>query len=369
MATRTIELDRNDLDKSIEVLSSAGQEFQLTRFERIAYRSLMVSADVAMVSFLLCLPIDVLLGGFRAWGLGDPLGAQGLDLPAEQLSPNAFFALLVFGLLVLVFLAAILVGIISLVLSIPLLLKTFRENARLKQLGLSSLTRSLLKESQRGSWKSWVRRFLFFGALIYMLSDVSTFFAEQRGGIPIIGWGLYFTVVPGLIIAARYLRNQRERIELTASAEELRKAFQSLRQRSDTGVVSVPTELLEKTAKIEMAQIAKERKDAVLQSIGSHSKEYPVAFDRSAAEQRATLDSVDRIELEDLVEKLGADATELETQAGAGAGVAAALRAATKSKRVQIDYLIDHVSHRIRITAVRQGVSGSQTSPSGASHA
>jgi len=41
MEIRTIELDRNDLDKSIEVLSGAAQALQLTRFERLSYRALL----------------------------------------------------------------------------------------------------------------------------------------------------------------------------------------------------------------------------------------------------------------------------------------------------------------------------------------
>jgi hypothetical protein len=358
MATRTVEVSSNQLDTAVEVLSTAGQALQLTRFERIAYRSLMVSADVAMASFLLCLPFDVLLGGFRNYGLGDTLGAQGLTVPVEKLSPSAFFAVMVFGGLALVFLAAIVVGIISLVLSIPLLLKTFRESARLKQLGLSSLSQSLLKESQRGSWKRWVRGFLFFGAFIYMSMDVFNFFSGHRGGLPIIAWGLYLTVVPGLIIAARYLRNQRERMELTASAEELRKAFQSLRQHSGTSVVSVPTELLEKTAKIESAQIAEERKDAVLESVASPPTGYAIAFDRAAAEQRATLDAADRIELEDLVEQLSTDGTQVQVGTGR-----------SKSNRIEIDYVVDNASRGIRVITVRHIGEVSDASVNGAGHA
>ena len=79
------------------------------------------------------------------------------------------------------------------------------------------------------------------------------------------------------------------------------------------------------------------------------------------------LSIADRIELEDLVEQLSAGAGELESQAEGGA--TAALRAATTSKRVEIDYLINQASHRIHITAVRQGVSGSKASANGASHA
>ena len=48
-----IELDRDDLDKSIEVLSSAARTLRLTRFESLSYRALMLSVDVATVTLLL----------------------------------------------------------------------------------------------------------------------------------------------------------------------------------------------------------------------------------------------------------------------------------------------------------------------------
>jgi hypothetical protein len=115
-------------------------------------------------------------------------------------------------------------------------------------------------------------------------------------------------------------------------------------------------------AKIETAQIKKGRKEAIFQSIACQSNEYAIAFGPAAVEQREMLGTADRIELEDLIEQLGADAAELESQASS-----AALQATTKSKRVEIDYLIDQASHRINITAVR--VSGSPASASGARHA
>ena len=99
----------------------------------------------------------------------------------------------------------------------------------------------------------------------------------------ILGFALYSIIVV-LQFAARYLQNQRERLDLTANAEELKKALDSLRQRAGKAkVVSVPAEILDKTATIESARIATERKDAVLKSIASTSKEYAIAFDRRAA--------------------------------------------------------------------------------------
>jgi len=177
-----------------------------------------------------------------------------------------------------------------------------------------------------------------------------------------------FTGLAALLVLARYLRNQRERIDLAASAEVLKKVFQGLQHRAGKAeVVSVPSELLEQAARIESAQIAKERKDAVLQSVAFRPTGYAIAFDRHAAEQRATLSVADRVELEDLVAQLSTDGAQLESQAGPVAG---ALSGATKSKRVEIDYVIDHASRSIRIIALRHGVdSSSPASLNGSSHA
>jgi len=177
---------------------------------------------------------------------------------------------------------------------------------------------------------------------------------------------LTFSVLCPVILAARYLRNQREQMNLAANAKELRKALQSLLiGAGKSQVVTVPSGLVMQASTIETAQIAKERKDAILQSINSPTKEYAVEFDGDAVKQRAMLELADRVELEDLVEQFDAKTAELDSQAEAGAGVTP-LRAATETKRVEIDYLIDRVLHRIRVTAVRQGA---PATTSGASHA
>ena len=63
---------------------------------------------------------------------------------------------------------------------------------------------------------------------------------------------LFPAIIAALLFAARYLRNQRERMDLAASAEGLRKAFLGLQQREGPDVVSVPADLLEQTARIEV---------------------------------------------------------------------------------------------------------------------
>jgi len=178
----------------------------------------------------------------------------------------------------------------------------------------------------------------------------------------LIFYALFALALFGFMVAGRYLRVQRERMDLAASAEELRKALQGLRHRDRSGVVSVPASLLEQTAKIASAQIAEERKDAILESVTSRPTGYAIAFDRDAAEQRATLDIADRIELGDLVAQLSTDGTQFEPQEGMK-------RDKTKSNRVEIDYVIDDAFHSIRIIAVRRVPEVSHASVNGGSHA
>jgi hypothetical protein len=394
-----VTVSSNQLDTAIEVLSSAASELQLTRFERISYRALMVSTDVCMASFVVFAAIVTL------W-----------DRPGE--SDYAVILMLI----ALVYPVSLLVAIVSLTLNIPLLRKTFRERAKLEELGLSSLSRSLWKESRgrgalfgfclgwlvgfvplkvltglqvlgglrlgillslvvvacfliaRGQWVSWGRGALF-GACIGLLSLIlvhnilvlTNFIAPKSeittgDGDDVLMWLVFFVLVPCCLIAAQYLRNHRERMEQAASAEELKKALQGLQRRNGSGVVSLPAEFLEKTAKIESLQIAKQRKDAILESVDSPPTGYAIAFDRTAIEQRATLSFADRVELEDLVAQLSTEGTQVEPQVGTGQG-------RTKSNRVEIDYVIDNDSRSIRVIAVRHVGEVSHASVNGGSHA
>jgi hypothetical protein len=244
---------------------------------------------------------------------------------------------------------------IALVINIPLAAKLYRERARLKELGLASLSKSLWKESRRGRWISRVVR---WGPLIVFVitATVALWSAKlddqewKTGDIIAVVFCIIFVA---LLVLASYLRNQRERIDLTASAEELKKVFQGLQRHGDKSEkVSIPSELLEQAARIESAQIVKERKDAILQSVGARSSGYSVTFDRDAAKQRVALSTADRIELENLVARLSTEGpTQLELEAGAASYT-------SQSQRVDIGYKIDRESRSIRILGIAQPKEG-----------
>jgi hypothetical protein len=347
MDARTVAIDPKDLESGIEALSSAGQAFQLTRFEKGAYYLLTVSVDVTVWSFIALALLSLLpeswMGGY------DPASIGGF--------------LVVLGTLF---------AAIALVINIPLASKLYRERAQLKELGLASLSKSLWKESRRGRWIRQVVRWV----PVIILVVIFGFMLRDRILTPDQEWDtgdtfvvVIFTGLAALLVLARYLRNQRERIDLAASAEELKKDFQGLQHRAGKAeVVSVPSELLEQAARIESAQIAKERKDAVLQSVSAGPSGYGVTFDRAAAEQRRMLDVSDRVELEDVVAQLSIEGPDkLTSEAGPPEG--ATRRCETKNKRVEIEYVVDQTSHGVRIIAVRSEGGGSHSSPNERSHA
>jgi phosphate/sulfate permease len=309
--------------------------------------------------------VDVIISSFPAvlgFGLAMSPGDRGTSTWAHVISD-------IFFILFLTFLLAVIVGVVSLVLNIPLLRKHHRERARLKELSLSSLSKSLWKESRRSLWINRARGVLLVVLGIFVVGMVIFysvagfyfyFYYDEKYWkfiVVIIGGLVLFGLLAGLIFSARFLRNQRERMELTASAEELKKALQDMRKRAgETETLSVPSELLAQAARIESAQIAKERKDAVLQSVLVGPSGYGVTFDRAAAEQRRMLDISDRVELEDLVAQVSIEGQgKLTLQAEAVAPPKRIGRGVTKSKRVEIEYVIDQESRGIRIIAVRHG--------------
>jgi hypothetical protein len=351
MATRTIELVPKNLEGGIEALSSAARAFQLTPFERNAYRALMVSADATVWASVALILEAVLV----QWNT--PFRSA-LDLLGD-----------ITGLVIV---CGVFVATVALALNILLAYRLYRERTRLKELGLASLSNSLWKETRRRRWMSrtarWVPAIVLLIAVTLLVGNLILSGSEVSTNEIIAIWVL--SIVAGLLIFSGYLRNQRERMDLAASAEELKKALEGLQQLAGKAeVVSVPSELLEQAARIETAQIAKERKDAVLQSVAVRPSGYAITFDRDAAEERATLSVADRLELEDVVAQLSTEGAQplpsLLPLALAGAERATM----TKSKRVEIVYVIDRASRGIRIIAVRHGGGGSHNSPNGHSHA
>src|SRR5262249_13595345 len=122
MDARTVAIDPKDLESGIEALSSAGQAFRLTLFEKGAYYALIVSVYItawAMTAVSLLVIFE------------DKLNVSGVL--TQQLGAAAA-VVSIWGLIL---------SIVALGLNIPLAAKLYRERARLKEVGLASLSKSL----------------------------------------------------------------------------------------------------------------------------------------------------------------------------------------------------------------------------------
>jgi hypothetical protein len=335
-SNRTYTLDEERLGFAIDVLKRAAQSSALTRREWIAYRALIISGDLAVLTLLMTFIAGFLIG-FTA-GV-----TQGV---LEVLA-------VVSGILLWV---SAIGGTLSLLLNVPLFLRTFRERAELKKLGLTTLSKSLWKAGRKHRWLPRIRGALLLGfGSVYIFSPAGLMALSNVAEVDRLI--LVLTTIVGVLVgiimlAARYLRNQREQTELVANAEELQKALRELQQQAGDGsAILVPAEILERVAGIESTQIAQDRKSAILASVSSPQRGYAVSFAPAAAEQKSALAIPDRIELEDLVERLSAGIL----HSGPDARSAGALnRARTASAPVEIEYTTDEPRRKILVRVVRR---------------
>ncbi|WP_297323979.1 hypothetical protein [Nitrosomonas sp.] len=382
-APRTVNLDSQSLDKVIKALSDVVKDFNLTRRERISYWGLMLSADLAIAHFLIT--FVWLFSSIFVLNFVDKSIVDATVTPPDWFK-NVLGLLFILSLLAL--LLSILAGVPSLLFSISLLRKTFQERAKLELLGITGLTKSLWKESRRSRWLSRLRSgFLIFISVYMIIGAVSvSIFVKALTLRPDLAFELESALYPNLgiigfgrmvvavavwlaimLFTARYLRNQREQIDLAANAGQLRSVLEKMLQHAGVaGKVEVPAEFIEQAAKIESVQIARTRKTAILKSADIRTSGYAIVFEEGAARQRSMLGIADRIELQDLEAQLSTEDVESFSSLGSlSQGVETILRSLTKNGRVEIEFVINRENRIIRVTAVRSFIEDATCTPPG----
>ncbi len=247
-APRTVNLDSQSLDKVIKALSDVVKDFNLTRRERISYWGLMLSADLAIAHFLIT--FVWLFSSIFVLNFVDKSIVDATVTPPDWFK-NVLGLLFILSLLAL--LLSILAGVPSLLFSISLLRKTFQERAKLELLGITGLTKSLWKESRRSRWLSRLRSgFLIFISVYMIIGAVSvSIFVKALTLRPDLAFELESALYPNLgiigfgrmvvavavwlaimLFTARYLRNQREQIDLAANAGQLRSVLEKMLQHA-----------------------------------------------------------------------------------------------------------------------------------------
>jgi hypothetical protein len=160
---------------------------------------------------------------------------------------------------------------------------------------------------------------------------------------------LLFAAIAATPVAWRLIQRSRQRLDVIEDVNSLHAMLTSM--QADPGdTVVVPAAVLEKVASVERAQIARERAKAVLDGVSNTNRGYGVLFAKAVSEQKASLPSDRRLQVEELTDELMAE----PYQSGAdGRDAGAVLSARTSDGSVEIDYSVDEPSRRIHVVAMR----------------
>jgi hypothetical protein len=314
-------LSASQLDAALAALAKATETFRLSRFERVLYRVTGIYIIVVLLSFATGLLILLTTTGV-AW---------------------------VGCLLLVVGVAASLAGPLLLLANLRVILKTMRQRRLLKQLGL--------REISYTAWKAHRKRHLFkriAGAVITLLCIaqlvIMTWYLFSGGGASIKGLAdllaaLFVFVMIAMPLIWRVVQRGREQMDIAADADRLRAMLTSIAADANDNIV-VPAAVLEKVAGIEQMQIARERAQAVAESVSAAKRGetgYGVLIAREVSDHKALLPPESRLEVEELID-------ELVTEPQHGAGT---LTARTSNRSAELDYSVDETNRRIHILALR----------------
>jgi hypothetical protein len=312
-------LSAQQFDAALAALARATETFRLSRFERVLYRVTGIYVTVVLLSFGTGLVL--LLRTDMGW-----IGC----------------------LFVLIGAVASAAGPLLLLANLGVILKTERQRRLLRQLGLREISYS--------AWKAHRKRHLFkriAGAVVTLLGIAQSIFLTWylfRNGAAVNGLGdLLLGMFVLLMIATpviwRVVQRGREQMDIAADADRLRATLTSIAADANDNVV-VPAAVLEKVAGIEQAQIARERAQAVAESVSAAKRGetgYGVLIAREVSDRKASLPADSRLEVEELID-------ELVTEPQHGAGT---LTARTSDHSTELDYSVDETNRRIHILALR----------------
>jgi hypothetical protein len=318
-------LTGRQLDAALAALEKASATFCLSPIEKLAYRAMGICVATVVVGF----SVGILLL------LSEVPGCYGI-----------------IGV-VISFAIGILAGIAAMVLFVAnfgLMLKTVRQRRLVKALGLREISYS--------AWRAHRRRGLFFRifkmlwaalAVGLLIAASSVLFRDIRDSLKdlesmaVLGFLFLLFATP---VVWLFVQRSREQLDVLADAGRLREILASMQTGSENGVV-VPATVLESVARIEHAQIARERASAVVAGVTAVDRGYGVLFARDVSVQKALLPADSRLDVEELIDQLVVEPYPPGTH---GEGV---LSARTPDGLAEIDYSVDEPNRRIEVVALR----------------
>jgi hypothetical protein len=270
-------LTPTEIERVVAALQKATDTFRPTRFETLAY---VVWRRMLAVSAIL-LPL-VVLG--TVW------------------APHIRYLIVPVALGFVVLIVTTLISLFLLAVNAPLFFRIAGESRNLRRVGLLDISSDVWRSG--GDWTRATRRGAY--GLVAALYAFCAWLTYRTGGVPdgwAVGLPILLSVTAANIIAALVFQRKKEEVEIVRSADRVRAALGHSRQ--DGEHLEIPVSLLETAARIEGAQIARERAEAVFTS-QKEPRRYAVVYEAKAAQARLALPLSLRIALEDLVQSVAA---------------------------------------------------------------
>ena len=213
----------------------------------------------------------------------------------------------------------ILVGItiiISFCLNVPYFIRLARHLLLARRLGLSEA----LLAPWRAAWgKNWWRHAMVLFIVVVSLYVPFTYFVMKIRILdyaPLTGWLAWARLLVSLlltgilivaILSTPLMRSARACLDCVNQLYSSLKRQEQSAAHQDTGLIHVPAETYETIAKIERAQISRERMDSIVKSALKAQDRYTVQKSSEAREQERSLDVSTQLRVENQIDNLTLD--------------------------------------------------------------
>ena len=260
--------------------------------------------------------------------------------------------------------------IISFCLNVPYFIMLARHLLLARRLGLSEA----LLAPWRAAWrKKWWRHVMVLFIVVVSLYVPLTFLAfylmrmQALDYAPLTGWLAWSRLLASLsltgivivaILSTPLIRSARARLDCVCQLYASLKEQEQSAAHQDTGFIHVPADTYEAIAKIERAQISRERMDSIVKSATKAQDRFTVQKSSEAREQGRSFDVSTQLRVENQIDNLTLDPFPEGMSEYLDTGL---LHLPVPDTTVVIAYAVDTVARNVQIISIEH-----QSDPDGA---
>jgi len=327
-ATAQYEFDRVEFERALRVLDREQQAMQLSRAQRLSYKIYRIS----VWGFVLCL-VGIIIDFAIEFRRTEP--------------PWAFMTfLLAVGL-------CFLLGILSLALNIPLILKIIRHKLLFHRRGLSDFLDVLWKTRQktRRGMAIVEKTALGLGIVFLIISITTVRWIGWIGAVTCFLIGTLFIMFYVLQSGKAWLDMMTSQWRNATRLKESMAALEKAAQHGGSERIPVPVDVIEQFSRIETEQIARSRAIAISESATAPKTDFSILSSNEVLKVKAGLDPDDRLKVEETINDLMLQPKPSGVERDADTDT---LRQRVQGTDWEIVYAVDDAGRQVRLLSLLQ---------------